>query len=111
MIGKLNFLEKSTRLDLSYAAHQHARFSAEPKASHAAAVKRIGRHLIATKDKGIILDPKQHSFDCWVDANLVEDWNQVTADVDPSLAKSCTGFVIAYRGCPVVWKVCDMSFT
>ena len=42
VIGKLNFLEKSTRLDLGYAAHQCARFSCDPKESHAVAVKRIG---------------------------------------------------------------------
>ena len=104
VIGKLNFLEKSTRLDLSHAVHQCARFSAEPKTSHAAAVKKIGRHLVTTREKGIMLDPKQHSFHCWVDANFVGDWNRVTADVDPSVTKSRSGYVIACGGCPVVWS-------
>jgi hypothetical protein len=31
VIGKLNYLEKSTRPDIAYAVHQCARFSAEPK--------------------------------------------------------------------------------
>jgi hypothetical protein len=39
IVGKLNFVEKSTRLDLAYSVHQCARFSADPKASHAAAIK------------------------------------------------------------------------
>jgi hypothetical protein len=38
VVGKLNFLEKSTRGDLSYAVHQCARFATCPKASHAEAV-------------------------------------------------------------------------
>ena len=41
VIGKLNFLETSTHLDLAYAAHQCDWFSADPKHSHADAVKRI----------------------------------------------------------------------
>ena len=103
VIGKLNFLEKSTRLDLSYAVHQCARFSAEPKESHANAVKRIGRYLIGTKNDGIILNPKEHSFDCFVDADFVGNWHRLHADVDPGTAKSRTGYVIMYAGCPVVW--------
>ena len=46
VIGKLNFIEKSTRPDLAYAVHQCARFSAEPKKSHAVAVKRIAKYLL-----------------------------------------------------------------
>jgi hypothetical protein len=42
-------------------------------------------------------------FDCWVDANFVGNWDRVNADVDPSTAKSRTGYVIAYGGCPISW--------
>ncbi len=103
VIGKLNFLEKSTRLDLGYSVHQCARFSADPKESHAAAVKRIGKYLNGTKLKGLILNPREHSFDCWVDADFVGNWDRVNADVDPSTAKSRTGFIITYGACPIVW--------
>jgi hypothetical protein len=103
VVGKLNFLEKSTRADISYAVHQCARFSADPKESHATALKRIGRYLAGTKDKGLILNPKDHSFECFVDADFVGNWDRVNADVDPSTAKSRTGYVITYGGCPMVW--------
>jgi Reverse transcriptase (RNA-dependent DNA polymerase) len=103
IIGKLNFLEKSTRPDIAYAVHQYARFCLEPKESHATAIKRIGKYLIDNKDKGMILNPKQHSFDCYVDADFVGNWNRVTADVDPGTAKSRTAFIISYAGCPVAW--------
>ena len=75
VVGKMNFLEKSTRLDISYAVHQCARFSAEPKESHATALKRIGRYLAGTRDKGIIFSPTMHSFDCYVDADFVGSWD------------------------------------
>jgi hypothetical protein len=44
VIGKLNYLEKSTRPDIAYAVHQCARFSSCPKQSHAEAVKYICRY-------------------------------------------------------------------
>ncbi len=103
VIGKLNFVEKSTRPDIAYAVHQCARFSSEPKESHAAAVKRIAKYLQGTKDQGIILNPLDHSFDCYVDADFVGNWNRVTADVDPSTAKSRTGYITMYAGCPISW--------
>ncbi len=34
MIGKLNYLEKGTRSDISYIVHQCARFTDDPKESH-----------------------------------------------------------------------------
>ncbi len=103
VIGKLNFIEKSTRPDIAYAVHQCARFSADPKNSHATAVKRIGKYLLATKDKGMILNPKSHSFDCWVDADFVGNWDRVYADVDPGTAKSRAGYIITYGACPIIW--------
>ena len=41
VLGKLNYLEKSTRPDLAYSVHQCARFLARPKKTHA-------RELVAT---------------------------------------------------------------
>jgi hypothetical protein len=91
VIGKLNFIKKSTRVDISYAVHQCARFAADPKESHAKAVKYIGRYLRGSRDCGIILNPRQHSMDVWVDANFCGNWDKQYADVDPSTAKSQTG--------------------
>jgi hypothetical protein len=59
--------------------------------------------LILTKDKGLILDPKDHSFDCWVDADFVGNWDRVNANIDPSTAKSRTGYIVSYAGCPISW--------
>ena len=48
VIGNLNFLEKSTRIDISYSVHQCAHFSENPKKSHASTVKNIGCYLKGT---------------------------------------------------------------
>ena len=103
VIGKLNYLEKSTRPDIAYAVHQCARFSSDPRSSHTKAVKRIGRYLLATADKGIILQPNSTSFECWVDASHAGEWNKETAPVDPATAKSRSGYAITFGGCPIVW--------
>ena len=89
VIGKLNFLEKSTRPDISVSVHQCARFSELIKKSHAKAVKCIGCYLLATRDKGLIIHPKKDwHFDCWVDANIAGNWRQADAHVDPMSSKS-----------------------
>ncbi len=103
IIGKLNYLEKSTRPELAYAVHQCARFCTEPKRSHAEAVKRIGRYLLANKERGIVLQPQQETFDCWVDASHAGKWSKMNAASDPTTAKSRTGYVIMFAGCPLIW--------
>ena len=103
VIGKLNYLEKSTRPDIAYAVHQCARFSSDPRSSHTKAVKRIGRYLLATADKGIILQPNSTSFECWVDASHAGEWNKETAPVDQATAKSRSGYAITLGGCPILW--------
>jgi uncharacterized protein (UPF0147 family) len=50
VIGKLNFLEKSTRPDIAYAVHQCARFCEDPRKSHFEAVMHLAKYLAATSD-------------------------------------------------------------
>jgi hypothetical protein len=106
IVGKLNFLEKSTRPDISFAVHQCARFSANPKQSHVAALRRIGRYLKGTSDKGMIIDPNNSgSFECWADADFAGNYEKDNPhrDVDAMTAKSRSGYVIMYAGTPLVW--------
>ena len=53
-IGMLTYLTGSVRPDIAMATHQCARFSIRPMRSHEIAVMRIGRYLLATKDRGMI---------------------------------------------------------
>jgi Reverse transcriptase (RNA-dependent DNA polymerase)/GAG-pre-integrase domain len=103
VVGKLNYLEKSTRPDIAYAVHQCARFSENPKIEHSAAIKLIGRYLLATADKGIICTPNNQSFDCFCDADFSGNWNPDIAEYDGTTARSRSGYVITYAGCPIVW--------
>ena len=104
VIGKLNFLEKSTRPDISYAVHQGARFCEHPKQSHGKAVRRLCRHLKATRDKGIICNPaNDKSYECWVDANLAGGFDRRIAGTDPTTSNSRSGWAITYAGCPIAW--------
>jgi hypothetical protein len=104
VIGKLNYLEKCTRLDITCAVHQAARFVAKPKKSHADAVKWIGRYLKGTADKGMVYPPDTDiGFEVYVYASFSGDWNPEDAEWDRSTAQSRTGFVIRYASCPIIW--------
>ena len=108
IIGKLNYLAKSTRADIEYAVHQCARFMSNPKRSHGQAIKRIGRYLLGTKELGLVLRPDPNrSFDCYVDASFAGEWIKSNADqamYDPNTARSRSGFIIFYAGVPLVWS-------
>jgi hypothetical protein len=103
VIGKMLYLEKSTRPDISCAVHQCAWFSAKPKAKHAEAVKRIGRYLLGTKDKGLIMKPNQEGLEYWVDASHASEWSNKTTIDDSNTARSRMGYIITYAGCPMHW--------
>ena len=104
IVGKLNFLEKSTRPEIAYSTHQIARFCEDPKASHGDAIEHLAKYLRDTADQGIILRPTdQKSFDVYADADFVGNWHKMTAMNDPSTAKSRSGYVILYAGCPIAW--------
>ena len=103
IIGMLMFLSANTRPDLSYAVHQAARFSHAPRHSHAVAVKRILRYLQTTKDKGMNLTPSsEQRVDCYVDSDFAGMF-AVENSQDPVSVKSRTGYVILYRGSPLLW--------
>jgi hypothetical protein len=104
VIGKLNYLEKSTRPDISYAVHQCARFSSDPRQTHAIAVRYIVKYLAGTKEKGLRLTPNaKQSFECYIDASHAGDWKQQSAADNPTMAKSRTGYFITFANCPLVW--------
>ena len=102
VIGMLMYRAGNPRPDIAYAVHQAACFTHGARKSHAAGIKRILRYLKRTKTEGLILKPgKDHRVDCRIDADFgglfsVEDKQ------DPVSAKSRTGYVITYRGAPLM---------
>ena len=102
-VGMLTYLQGTTRPDISMAVHQCARFSISPKLSHERAIKRIGRYLLGTKDRGIAFKPDDtHGLECYVDADFAGCWDKENPD-DPDNVLSRTGYIVFYAGCPLVW--------
>jgi hypothetical protein len=54
VVGMLLYLSTNTRPDIAFGVSQVARFTSNPKQSHATAVKMIVRYLVATKLFGMI---------------------------------------------------------
>ena len=105
VIGKLNYLEKATRSDISYAVHQCARFVSDPKVEHGEAVRWLGRYLKGTKEKGTIMKPMpDRELEVYVDASFCGDWDPIEAAQDRDTARSRHGYIIKYAGCPLLWK-------
>jgi hypothetical protein len=104
VVGMLLYLSGHTRPDLAYSVSQVARFMFNPKHSHEIAIKRIGRYLIGTKEKGMIIKPTATiGIDAYPDADFAglygyEDNN------DPVCVRSRTGYVITVAGCPIFWS-------
>ena len=104
VIGKLNYQEKCSRPDIAYAVHdQCARFCETPKVEHSDAVKRIGRYLLHTKERGMICSPTEESFQVYADADFAGNWNKDCAQQDSSTARSRSGYVVKYANCSLIW--------
>ena len=77
VIGKLNYLEKATRLDIAFATHQCARFVADPKKNHARAVRWLGRYLLHLRRKGMrIRVDITRGIEIFVDASFAGNWDK-----------------------------------
>jgi Reverse transcriptase (RNA-dependent DNA polymerase) len=102
LVGKLNFLAASCRPKISCAVHQAARYSSDPRINHTEAIKRLARYLKANPEKGMYLRPTGHSFEVYADADFCGLWN-IESPNKPVSAKSRTGYIIMYGGCPIIW--------
>ncbi len=87
-----------------YATHQIAKYLLDPRQSHVKAILYLVRYLKKMHDLGLKFkpDPKK-SFECYCDANFSGNWNKAFPAVDPSTAKSRSGWIIFYAGCPISW--------
>jgi hypothetical protein len=104
VIGKCNYLEKSTRSDIACITHQCARFSADPKQEHGKALRWLGRCLKATRDKGTTLKPNgDKDMEVIVDADFSGNWDGAESH-NRDTARSRHGCIIMHAGCPVSWK-------
>merc|ERR1712086_1250452 len=69
IIGMLLYLSGHSRPDISYSVSQVARFTFCPRRSHEVALKLIGRYLLGTKNKGLVINPTRDlKIDAYPDA-------------------------------------------
>ena len=106
VIGKLNYLEKAMRPDISFATHQCARFVADPKKSHARAVQWLGHYLLHSRKKGIRFRADiTRGLEEFIDASFAGNWDKQDAQTgDRDTARSQHGHIILCYGCPLIWK-------
>ena len=104
VVGMLLYLSTNTRPDISYAVSQVARFSHNPKKSHASAVKTIIRYLSGSIDQGVIYKrPENLCLDCYVDADFAGLYGRDPPE-SPTCVKSRTGYIISVGGCYLLCK-------
>ncbi len=104
MIGKLNYLSQTTRPDIMYATHQLAKYSLGPCKPHGEAALYLVQYLKKSCNIRIHFRPNpEKGFKCYCDANFSGAWNKQYAWHNPSTAKSHSGWVIFYAGCPIIW--------
>ena len=103
VVGMLLYLSGHSRPDIAYAVNCCARYMFNPRLSHEKALKRIGRYLKATRDRGLVLRPTgQLKVDAYPDADFAGLYGHEKPS-DPACTKSRSGFLINVSDCPVVW--------
>jgi ATP-binding cassette subfamily B (MDR/TAP) protein 1 len=104
VIGKLNYLVRSTRSNITYITHQLARFSSDPKKEHGQALRWLGRYLKATRNQGTILGiDKSKDMEVYVDADFSGNWDLKESQYRDT-ARSRHEYIIMYAGCAILWK-------
>jgi hypothetical protein len=110
-VGMILYLSTNTCPDIALAVSQVARFSANPKQSHATAIKTIVRYLAGTKNVGTIFSPTEKlDIECYCDADFAGLWN-VEELINKACSKSRLGYILKFAGCPMIWKSKLMSQT
>ncbi len=72
-----------------------------PTSLHKQAVKRIGRYLAGTANKGLIYKPTSDGkLDMFVDADFAGTWHKEFVQLRECVL-SRTGFIITFCGCPI----------
>ncbi len=103
VIGKLNYLTQTTRSNIMYATNQIAKYSSDPREPHGEAIPHLVWYLKKTRNLGVCFKPNtKKGFECYYNAYFLGKWKSYAA-VDPSIAKSRSGWVVFYAGCPIIW--------
>ena len=68
-------------------------------------VKHLGRYLLETRDKEIVLSPTpQMSLTCYVDSDFAGNWDAKEAPDNLDTARSRSGYIVLFAGAPLHWR-------
>ena len=103
VVGMLLYLSGHSQPDIAYTVNCCARYVFNLRLSHEKAIKRIGRYLKATRDKGLIMRPSsEFKVEAFPDADFAGLYGYEKSD-DPTCTKSRTGFLLNVSDFPVLW--------
>ena len=75
VICQIKYIYGRTKPDIHFYVHQYAKYSIDPKQSHAEDVKMIGHHFKKTKYKGLIFTPDEsNDLEYYSDVYLARSW-------------------------------------
>jgi Reverse transcriptase (RNA-dependent DNA polymerase). len=105
VVGMLLYLSTNCHPDISYYyVSSVARFTHNPKQSHAAAVKTICHYLKGTICEGTIIRRSDKlSLECFCDADFAGLYNHEPHHLSSSVM-SRGAYIIKLSGCPLIWK-------
>jgi hypothetical protein len=104
VVGKFNYLAQTTRPNIMYAMHQITKNSSDLGQSYGKAILFLVSYLRKASDLGLEFKPdSKNGFKYYCDADFSQNCNKEFAPVDPSTAKSQSGWIIFYAGCPISW--------
>ena len=103
-VGKINYLAQTTRPDILMAIHQIAKYSHDPRKEHGEAIIYLVMYLKGTRHIGLYFKPDPtKGFEDYCDSDFAGNWNKHFAHNDPSTAKSRSGWIVFYAGCPIIF--------
>jgi transposase InsO family protein len=98
-VGALIYLMICTRPDLAFSLSRLSKFVAKPGKKHAAALKRVLRYIVGTRNLGISFNrPSAATNPClygYSDSDFAADLNN---------RRSTSGFIFLLNGGPITWK-------
>ena len=105
VVGMLLYLSGHTRPDIAFSVNCCARYMFSPRHLHELALKRLGRYLKQTSDRGMVMNVSKdvYKVDAYPDADFAGMYGHEN-HTDPACAKSRTGFIITFADCPVYWQ-------
>ena len=88
-IGKLLYLMRWSRPDVLNSVRELSKFMINPGPAHLIAMYQVMNYIVASRDKGLVLAPKQNEHDNQLEVMDMSDSNYAT---DPDNRKSVSGF-------------------